>query len=269
MLKQWNGIKCVVIGMLHLPALPGSPGYAGNIRKIREQMLSDAKTLVAGGVHGLMIENFGDVPFFKTSVPPHVVSHMTAVAGAVREKFNIPLGINVLRNDGCSALSIAHAIGADYIRVNVLSGARVTDQGVIEGISADLLRLRSMLKADAIKIMADVDVKHSAPLGPIDLENEVDDVLERGLADGLIVSGAGTGKATDPAKAARVRKAAPKAQIYIGSGITADSLPAFLPHVSGVIVGTYFKRMAAWINRWMRNACGRWSVAPSKLSRRL
>ncbi len=242
MLKQWTGNSCVVIGMLHLPALPGSPLFAGNLKKIRDLMLSDADTLARGGVHGLMIENFGDVPFFKTQVPAHVVAHMTAIAASVKEKFDLPLGINCLRNDGCSALSIAHAVGAEYIRVNVLSGARVTDQGVIEGISADLMRLRSSLKADHIKVMADVDVKHSAPLGPIKLEDEVDDVIERGLAEGLIVSGAGTGKATDPAKAARVRAQAPRTPLFVGSGITAASIEAFLPHITGVIVGTYFKK---------------------------
>ena len=242
MLEAWKNVRCVVIGMLHLPALPGAPLSKLSLAEITDAMLRDAEALQAGGVHGLMIENFGDVPFFKTDVPKHTVAHLTAVAAKVKARFDLPLGINCLRNDGCAALSVAHAVGAEYIRVNVLSGARVTDQGVIEGISADLLRLRKTLGAESIKILADVDVKHSAPLGVgVALEDEVDDVLERGLASGLVVSGAGTGKATDPAKAARVRKAAPHAPLFIGSGVTADSVSAFLPHVSGVIVGTHFK----------------------------
>ncbi|MGN6626087.1 MAG: BtpA/SgcQ family protein [Tepidisphaeraceae bacterium] len=243
MLTAWANHRCVVIGMLHLPALPGSPLSKLSLSAITDAMLRDADTLVSNGVHGLMLENFGDVPFYASHVPPHTIAQLTAVAGAVRPRFSgVPLGINCLRNDGCAALSIAHACGADYIRVNVLSGARVTDQGVIQGIAADLLRLRKTLSAEAIKIMADVDVKHSAPLGAgIELEHEVDDVLTRGLADGLVVSGAGTGKATDVKKAERVRRAAPKSPIFIGSGVTAQSVEAFLPHVSGVIVGTYFK----------------------------
>lgn len=244
MLPQWSEHRCVVIGMLHLPALPGSPLNKLDLRTITQRMLKDAETLIAGGVNGLMLENFGDVPFYTTKVPAHTVAQMTAVAVAVRQRFGqVPLGINCLRNDGMSALSVAHAAGADYIRVNVVSGARVTDQGVIQGIAAELMRLRQTLTAANIKVLADVDVKHSAPLGVgVALEDEVDDVLERGLADGLVVSGAGTGKATDPAKASRVRKAAPKAPIYIGSGVTAESIESFLPHVSGVIVGTHFKQ---------------------------
>ena len=242
MLSLWSDKSCVVIGMLHLPALPGAPLSKLNMRAITDAMLRDAETLVKNGVHGLMLENFGDVPFYAGAVPQHTVAHLTAVACAIRPRFDVPLGINCLRNDGCSALSIAQACGADYIRVNVLSGARVTDQGVIQGIAADLLRLRKTLAAESIKILADVDVKHSAPLGVgVELEHEVDDVLTRGLADGLVVSGAGTGKATDVKKAERVRKAAPHAPIFIGSGVTAESVGGFIPHVSGVIVGTSFK----------------------------
>lgn len=242
MLEKWKDVHCVVIGMLHLPALPGSPLSSMSLSAITDIMLRDADALQAGGVHGLMIENFGDVPFYKSDVPKHTVAYLTAVAAKVKAKFALPLGINCLRNDGCAAVAVAHATGAEYIRVNVLAGARVTDQGVIEGIGSDLLRLRKSLGAEAIKILADVDVKHSAPLGAgVALEDEVDDVLERGLASGLVVSGAGTGKATDPAKAARVRQAAPHAPLFVGSGVTADSIGDFLPHVSGVIVGTHFK----------------------------
>jgi membrane complex biogenesis BtpA family protein len=167
---------------------------------------------------------------------------MTCIACELRKQFNVPLGINVLRNDGLSALSIAHASGADFIRVNVLCGARVTDQGVIQGIAHDLLRERAMLNATNIKIMADVDVKHSAALAPRPIEDEVDDTLERGLADALIVSGAGTGKATDPAKAKQVKARAAHAPVFIGSGASFQTIDALLPHVDGFIIGTAFKR---------------------------
>lgn len=242
MLAEWSNRRCVVIGMLHLPPLPGAPRYGGDLQAIRDAVLRDATTLADAGVHGLMLENFGDVPFFKDRLPPSTIACMAALAAHVRERTDLPLGINCLRNDGVAAVSIAHACGAQFVRINVLSGARVTDQGVIEGCGAEVMRLRRTLGAEHIKVMADVDVKHSATLGAgIELEHEVDDVLTRGLADALIVSGAGTGKATDVKKAARVRKAAKSAPLFVGSGVTADTVEAFLPHVTGVIVGTAFK----------------------------
>lgn len=243
MLSAWGNVRKPVIGMLHLAALPGSPLYGGSRSAVREAVLRDARLLAEGGVNGLMIENFGDVPFFPGRVPAHTVAHMTAMAAEVRRTIpNLPLGINVLRNDGLAALAIAHAVGADYIRVNVLCGARVADQGLLQGIAHDLLRLRAELKAEQVKIFADVDVKHSAPLAERAIADEVDDTLHRGLADVLIVSGAGTGKPTDPDKVRLVKFAGNGAPVFLGSGVTPQTLPALLPHVDGFIVGTYFKK---------------------------
>jgi len=240
---SWATVSKAVIGMLHLPALPGAPAFAGDVRDIRDRLLLDAEALAAGGVHGLMMENFGDVPFYPDRVPAHVVAQMAALAVEVRKAHqNLPLGINVLRNDGRSALAVAHAVGASFIRVNVLCGARVADQGLIQGIAHDLLRERAMLGAGDVKIFADVDVKHSAALSERPLADEVDDLIERALTDAIIVSGAGTGKATDPEKVRRVKQAAKSVPVFIGSGITAATIADFLPHVDGFIVGTSFKK---------------------------
>lgn len=240
-----------VIGMCHLGPLPGSPGFGGRITDVREALLRDAEALVTGGVAALMIENFGDAPFYPARVPAIVVAHLAALASDVRRRFDVPLGVNVLRNDGCSALAVAHASGCAFIRVNVLSGARVTDQGVVQAIAHDLLRERSALRAEDIRIFADVDVKESTPLGaPLPLEDEIDDLLRRGLADAVILSGANTGS---PAAADHVRRAhaavrrglAPAEQprpVLVGSGMTPTNLPSLWPHADGFIVGSFFKQ---------------------------
>jgi uncharacterized protein len=232
----------VVIGMLHLPALPGSPGFGGDIRTVRDAMLRDADLLIAGGVRSLMLENFGDIPFYPGRVPVSVTAHMTALAIEIRKRFaGISLGINVLRNDGLSALAIADASQANFIRVNVLCGARVTDQGILQGIAHDLLRERAQIKAGAIRILADVDVKHSAALASRSIMDETEDTIHRGLADAVIVSGSGTGKPTDLAKVRAVKTAAGSTPVYVGSGVTAETLGSFLPYADGFVVGTAFK----------------------------
>jgi membrane complex biogenesis BtpA family protein len=248
LVPEWSNVPRPVIGMLHLPALPGAPRYAGDLATITEAALRDADALASGGVHGFMLENYGDVPFFPGRVPAHVVAHVTAIASGVRRAFpTLPLGVNVLRNDGRSALAVAHAVGARFIRVNVLCGARVTDQGVIEGVAHDLLRDRAMLGAnDTVRIFADVDVKHSAPLAARPLEVEISDTLHRGLADALIVSGSGTGQATDPVHVAAAKRAAGgAAPVFVGSGVSADTVDAYLPHADGFIIGSSFKRGGA------------------------
>ncbi|MGH7180021.1 MAG: BtpA/SgcQ family protein [Tepidisphaeraceae bacterium] len=242
LVPQWAAVGKVVIGMIHLRALPGSPRFDGNLQGVRESALRDADALTQGGVQGLMIENFGDTPFFPGRVPAHVVAAMTAIASEVKLRTPLPLGINVLRNDGQGALAVAHAVGARFIRVNVLCGARVTDQGLLQGIAHELLRDRAILAATDVRIFADVDVKHSAPLAKRPIDEEVSDMLERGMADALIVSGAGTGKPTDAQQLGVVQRAARPAPVFVGSGVTVQSLDDIAPHADGFIVGTALKR---------------------------
>ncbi len=259
---EWTDTPKPVIGMLHLPALPGSPRFRGDLDAVRAHVLHDAEALEQGGVHGLMLENFGDVPFFPDHVPTHTVTYMTALALAVRDRVDLPIGINVLRNDALSAMAVAHAVGARYIRVNVLSGACLTDQGVITGKPAELMRYRAQIGAEDVKVLADVRVKHAAPLADRPIEQEAEELIERAGAEALIVSGDGTGKPTDVGEVAQLKRAFPKARFLIGSGVTKDSLATLAEHADGFIVGSHFKpdadtdrpidpaRVAALMDAW-------------------
>lgn len=228
------------IGVIHLKPLPGSPRWHGNIESVINHAIIDATALDKGGAHALFIENFGDVPFSKEAVGPETVAAMCAVARALRERVTLPIGFNVLRNDARAALALSAACGGSFIRVNVHTGAMVTDQGVIEGDAHGTLRLRQQLCPRTL-IFADVHVKHAAPLGAQLIETSAQDTLERGLADALIVSGTGTGRATDIGELERVRHAVPKAKLLIGSGVTKDNVKDYLQHADGVIVGTSLK----------------------------
>ncbi len=140
-----------VIGMLHAPPLPGAPRFGGDWNAVRAHVLRDAEALIDGGLRVLLLENFGDAPFFPRSVPAPTLTAMTALACDVRRRFDVPLGINVLRNDAVGALAVALASGAAFIRVNVLCGARLTDQGLIEGVAYELLRARAISAPPAFR----------------------------------------------------------------------------------------------------------------------
>jgi len=228
--------------MLHCPPLPGSPRFDGDLAALRDRVLSDAELLVSGGFRSLMLENFGDAPFLPGSVSPVTIAHLTTLAREVRVRYpQVELGINVLRNDGCAALAIAHAVGASFLRVNVLCGARVTDQGLIQGIAHDLLRLRSQLAATSIRILADVDVKHSAPLAARPIRDEVGDVIERGYADAIIVSGSATGSAIDNGHLEEAVDAAAGVPVLIGSGVNEATAAELLKIADGAIIGSSLK----------------------------
>jgi uncharacterized protein len=195
--------------------------------------------MAAAGFDAVIVENFGDAPFFADRVPSVTVSAMTSCALAVREAAPaLALGVNVLRNDAESALGIAAVVGAAFIRVNVHTGARVTDQGLVQGRAAETLRARKALGAEPVAIWADVDVKHSAPLAARAVEREAEDLVLRGLADVLLVTGEGTGREADPAKLRRVRDAMPETELLVASGVTTESLAGLGGLCDGVIVGS-------------------------------
>jgi membrane complex biogenesis BtpA family protein len=233
--------KNPIIGVVHLAPLPTSPRWGGSLKTVIERAEQEATALAAGGVDGLIIENFFDAPFTKQQVDPAVVSAMTLIVDRIKNLVVLPIGINVLRNDAHSALAIATCVHAQFIRVNVLTGVMATDQGIIEGQAHELLRYRRELGSE-VKILADVLVKHARPLGTPNLTTAVQDTIERGLADGVILSGWATGSPPSFEDLELAAAAAKGTPVFIGSGADMDNIGQLLPAADGVIVASSLKR---------------------------
>ena len=158
------------------------------MRDVIDRAEEEAKILEQGGVNGIIVENFGDIPFQTGRLDPETVAGMTVAVERVQRVVNAPLGINMLRNDALSALGIATVTGAKFIRVNVHYGVMAAEEGLIEGNAYKTMRHRKNLVSD-VNVLADILVKHAVPLGPVDLGQIAKETAQRGLADGLIVSG--------------------------------------------------------------------------------
>ncbi len=239
--------KKPVIACIHLMPLPGSPLYEGNMESVIKTALAETEIFKRQGIEGLIVENFRDMPFYPGSLPAATVAAMASVTREIVKSFPGPVGINALRNDAVAALSIAVATGAKFIRVNVHTGAAVTDQGLIQGKAHETLRLRESLKSEVL-IFADVNVKHATPLGNRRIELETRDLTERGLADAIIVSGDRTGAAANVMDIDKVRQNT-HLPLILGSGATPDNLAIFLPKTDSMIVGSYFKKDGNAANR--------------------
>jgi uncharacterized protein len=234
------GHRKLFIGVVHLQPLPGSPRWRGDMEAVIKFAVNDARAYERGGAHALFIENFGDIPFTKDPVPCETIAAMAAAGRAVREAVNLPIGFNVLRNDARAALALCAVCGGGFVRINVHTGAMLTDQGLIEGNAFETLRYRQRV-CPSTQIFADVHVKHAVPLGNWTIEDAARDTIERGLADALIVSGAGTGLKADLMDVERVRRTAPAARVLLGSGVTLANVKEFLPLADGFIVGSSLK----------------------------
>ncbi|MDJ0713185.1 MAG: BtpA/SgcQ family protein [Prochloraceae cyanobacterium] len=230
-----------IIGVVHLLPLPTSPGWGGSLKAVTERAEQEATALAAGGVDGIVIENFFDVPFVKDEVDPAVVSAMTLIVDRIVNLVMLPVGINVLRNDAKSAMAIATCVKAKFIRVNVLTGVMATDQGLIEGCARQLLRYRRELDSN-VAILADVLVKHARPLGTPNLIAAVSDTIERGLADAVILSGWATGSPPTLEDLEIARAAAKGTPVFIGSGANTENVSKLMQAADGVIVASSLKR---------------------------
>lgn len=232
--------KLPLIGMVHLGPLPGRARYSGPLDAVIERAVADSRAIAEGGMDALMVENFFDSPFEKSSVPPATVAAMTFAVLAIREAVGIPMGVNVLRNDVESAISIAHICGGSFVRCNVYVGAAVTDQGILEGAALRAVRMRQSLGSD-VQIWADIGVKHASILGDTPLQNQAVDAVARGLADALIVTGSATGRETPADSIREVKSAVPETPTLVGSGLTVENAARVMAVSDGAIVGTSTK----------------------------
>ena len=239
-----------LIGMIHCPPFPGAPRYRGvPMNEIVEFCLRDAERLLAGGMHGLIVENHGDIPFSKPEdIGPETSAFMAVVADRLNVEFGVPLGVNVLANAPIPALAVAAAAGASFIRVNQWANAYVANEGFMEGRAAEALRYRSHLRAEGVRVFADSHVKHGSHA--ITADRSVSE-LTRDLAffdaDAVIATGQRTGDSADLGEIDTVR-AATHLPVLVGSGVTAENIVPILSRVDAVIVASSLKEGGVWWN---------------------
>ena len=231
----------IIYGVVHLKSLPGSPGNYLHLDEIIELAQEDVNNLIFGGVDGIIIENFGDTPFVKDDISKRTLASFTTVVENIEYDRDIRVGINVLRNDGISALSIAEATKADFVRINVLNNVMMyTDQGMIEGQAHEIAQFKNSLNKE-IEIYADVFVKHAVPPEGSKIENHTEELIHRAGADVVIVTGDGTGHEINLEDLNKVRDIVPQGKLAIGSGVNEENIEQYVDIADILIIGTNFK----------------------------
>ena len=224
-----------VIGMIHMPPLPGAPDSRLSMKELTEFALSEADKLEGAGLDACIVENVGDVPLFKDDLPPYSVAAMATVTKEVVGHTKMKVGVNMLRNACEEAFSVAHVAGADFIRCNILIGAYATDQGIIEGCAARVARLKKALGSQVL-VFGDVHVKHAYPIFNVEIEYAAQDLAERGGADAVIVSGPRSPVPPTFERVKKVKDAIAK-PVLIGSGISLANVKQFYRRSDGLIIG--------------------------------
>jgi len=230
------GSERPILGVVHLKPLPGSPNYGGSLGPVVSQAVEDALSFQAGGAHAIILENFHDYPFYPETTEPETVSAMTYVAVRVADSVDLPLGVQVLRNSWKSSLAIAATIGARFIRLNILTDAVVADQGLIQGVAHLALRYRRFIGATSVRIFADLYSKHAAPLARRPVGVVAKDMVHRGMADAVIISGEESSDPPTESQLREMKEAVPDIPIIIGSGMTPQHV-SLVRYADGAIFG--------------------------------
>ena len=237
----------VLIGVIHVDALPGTPASRRDVASIAESAVDEARVYQAAGFHGLVIENTHDRPYLKSAVGPEVGAAMAVIGSEIRRAVSLPLGIQILAGANLWALAVAHACGANFVRVEGFVFAHVADEGLIQASSGELLRYRRAIGAEKIRIFADIKKKHSAHAITADVDIvETAKAAEFFRADGVIVSGIATGSAAD-AKEVRSVSQAVSIPTLVGSGISPENIRRY-EAADGFIVGSSVKQDGLWSN---------------------
>jgi uncharacterized protein len=242
------GAPRALIGVIHVGALPGTPGSRQSVAEIVEAAAVEARTYAAAGFHGLLIENTHDRPYLKGSAGHEITAAMAVIGTEVRRSAQLPLGIQILAGANSAAMAVAHACDASFVRVEGFVFAHVADEGVIEAGAGELLRYRRAIGAERIRVFADIKKKHSAHAITADIDiAETARAAEFFQADGVIVSGVATGRPTDPDDV-RAVSAAVAIPTLVGSGCAPDNMSSFAS-ADALIVGSSVKEGGQWCNR--------------------
>src|SRR5437899_7405732 len=241
------GMQRALIGAIHTGGLPGTPNADRGVDAIAEACAAEARIYSAAGFHGVIIENTHDRPYLKGSVGPEVAAALAVIGYSVRRASGLPLGVQVLAAANQTAMAVALACGACFVRAEGYVFAHVADEGLIEADAGALLRYRDRIGAERLRVFADVKKKHAAHAITSDVGlAETARAAEFALADAVIVTGAATGLETDPADV-RAVAAAVGVPTFVGSGVTPENLERY-PHADGFIVGSSVKRAGHWAN---------------------
>jgi membrane complex biogenesis BtpA family protein len=241
-LTELTGSPRPIIGMAHLPALPGSPLYdgSGGMAAVREWVKRDLEALQRGGIDAVLFCNENDRPY-RLDADLATVAGMADVVASLRGELSVPFGVNVLW-DPMATLAVAAATGAAFCR-EIFTGAFAGDFGLWVRSAGDAFRYRRLLGAERVRMMFNINAEFAAPLAPRPIAEVARSVAFSSSPDAILISGPITGQATTASALAAVSEAVRTTGIpvLVNTGFNAANAAELLAYADGAIVGSSLK----------------------------
>lgn len=243
-----NDIRDKIIAMVHLDALPGTPKYEDDVKKIIRKATEEAGIYYSKGIRKIMIENMHDVPYLNREAGHEISTIMTLVLYEILAKYPVETGLQILAGANKAAIAAANSAGASFIRAEGFVFSHIADEGIMNSDAGELLRYRKQIGADRVKVFTDIKKKHSSHALTSDVSiAETARAAEFFLSDGVIITGEATGiePSLDEILSIRGKINIP---VLAGSGITARNAAKYFPHIDAAIIGSDFKIDGKWYN---------------------
>lgn len=240
-----------VIGMLHLSALPGDPGFdsAAGLSAVIERAKAELDALQSGGVDGILISNEFSLPYLTQTEPITAIT-MARVIGQLLADISVPYGVNVLW-DGRASIDLAVATGARFVR-EIFTGVYASDFGLWNTNIGEVARHRARVGGSDVKLFFNIVPESAKYLADRDLTSITETTVFATLPDAICVSGLTAGAPTDLQSLAVVKGAAGEVPVFVNTGVRAHNVAEQLAIADGAIVGTYFKEDGVFENRASR-----------------
>ena len=241
-LDELTGKRKSIVGMAHLPALPGTPLYdaAGGMEAIRDWVKRDLEALQAGGIDAVMFCNENDRPY-RLDVDVASAAAMTDVVASLRGELSVPFGVNLLW-DPRATLAVAAVTGAAFVR-EIFAGAFAGDFGLWVRTARDAFRYRREIGAEHVRLMFNINAEFAAQLAPRPIAEVAKSIAFSSSPDAILVSGAITSQAASSSHLVEVVEAVAGTGIpvLVNTGLKAANAAELLAHADGAIVGSSLK----------------------------
>ncbi|KAM7283296.1 uncharacterized protein ISCGN_000415 [Ixodes scapularis] len=245
--QLFKSVKCAVIGMIHVKALPGTPFNDLNCSKLVEAACQEAAVYAESGLDGVLVENMYDLPYVTAKhAGPEQVAFMTRVCSEVKKMLPmLPCGVQLLAANNVAAVAVAAAAGLQFVRAEGFVFSHVADEGIMDSCAGQLLRYRRNIGAEDVLVFADIKKKHCAHAITADVGiAETAKAAEFFQCDGVILTGTATGQPPSFPDLKEV-KSQVEGPVLLGSGIDVGNIEAFFS-ADAVIVGSSFKQNGHW-----------------------
>lgn len=229
--------KKPLIGMIHLPALPGYENHPG-MKSVINKALVDLETLQKAGYDGALVENDNDQPH-QIKVLPAVKMAFGKVVTKILKQASIPVGMEIIY-DMTATIKVAQEVGAQFVRLDVFVDNVETKWGKIPAQVEELIKLKKKINAEKLVLLTDIQVKHAKMLDRKSLEKSAKEAIKYGT-DALVVTGNWTGEPPSLYDCKTAKKVAKETPVFIGSGLNKDNVKALFKYADGAVVGTSIK----------------------------